>query len=354
MTPPVPELLTKLLRAAGPPGAERAPVRVWREAAESFATVETDAMGTPTARVDGTGDGPTLAIVGHIDEIALLVSHITDSGFLKLVASGGWDAQILVGQRVEVLTAAGPISGVVGRKPTHLLEDEDRKRAVQLKHLAVDIGARDGDQARELVQIGDQVVAAVEPVELRNGRLASRSLDNRLGSYVALEVARRVAEAGGAQGPVVGAAAVMEEIGTMGAGPLVYGLRPDLAIVVDVTHASDAPGVEPDQIGHHPLGSGPALTRGAIPHPVLFERLRALAVEREIPYTVEAEGRSTFTDADAVHISRRGIPTSLIGIPLRYMHTPVETVDLEDVENVVALITAFALGLEASKDLKRW
>jgi putative aminopeptidase FrvX len=349
-----PDLLGRLLRAAGPPGAERAPVGVWRQAAEPFASVETDVLGTPTARVEGTGEGPTLAIVGHIDEIALLVSHITDDGFLRLVSSGGWDAQILVGQRVDVLTAGGPIPGVVGRKPSHLLEDEERKQAVQLKRLHVDIGARDGDQARELVQVGDQVVVAVEPVELPNGRLASRSLDNRLGSYVALEVARRVSEAGGAQGPVVGVAAVQEEIGAIGAGPMAYGLRPDLAVVVDVTHASDAPGVEPDQIGHHPLGSGPALTRGPIPHPGLFERLRRVALEREIPFTVEAEGRGTRTDADTIHLSRRGIPTSLVGIPLRYMHTPVEMVDLEDVENVVTLLTAFALSLEAGVDLKRW
>ena len=350
----MPDLLGRLLRAAGPPGAERAPVGVWREAAEPFASVETDVMGTPTARVDGTGKGPTLAVVGHIDEIALLVSHVTDGGFLRLVGSGGWDAQILVGQRVDVLTAGGPIPGVVGRKPTHLLEEEDRKKAVELKRLHVDIGARDGDQARELVQVGDQVVVAAEPVELPNGRLVSRSLDNRLGSYVALEVARRVSEAGGAQGPVVGVAAVQEEIGAIGAGPMAYGLRPDLAVVVDVTHASDAPGVEPDQIGHHPLGSGPALTRGPIPHPGLFERLRRVALEREIPFTVEAEGRDTHTDADAIHIARAGIPAGLVSIPLRYMHSPVEMVDLEDVENVVVLLTAFALSLEAGADLRRW
>ena len=195
---------------------------------------------------------------------------------------------------------------------------------------------------------------AGEPVELPNGRLASRSMDNRLGAYVALEVARRVADAGGAPGPVVGVAAVQEEIGLMGARTAAYGLRPDLAIAVDVTHATDAPGVEPDEVGHHPLGSGPALTRGAIPHPGLFERLRRVAGDEDIPFTIEAEGRSTHTDADAIHLSRAGVPVTVVGIPLRYMHSPVEVVDLGDLEAVVALITAFALGLEPDANLKRW
>jgi endoglucanase len=243
---------------------------------------------------------------------------------------------------------------VVGRKPPHLTDEDERKKAVELKRLHVDIGARDGDHARELVQIGDPIVIAGEPVELPNGRLASRSMDNRLGAYVALEVARRVHESGGAPGAVVGVASVQEEIGLMGARTAAYGLQPDLAIAVDVTHATDAPGVEPDQVGHHPLGSGPALTRGAIPHPGLFERLRKVAQDLDLPFTIEAEGRSTHTDADAIHLSRAGVPVTVVGIPLRYMHSPVEVVDLEDVEAVVALITAFALGLEPDADLSRW
>ena len=147
-----PELLDKLLRAAGPPGAERAPVGVWSEAAEPFATIATDVMGSATARVDGTRDGPTLGVFGHIDEIALLVSHITDDGFLKVISSGGWDAQVLVAQRVEVLTANGPIPGVVGRKPPHLTDEDERKKAAQLKKLHVDIGVRDGEEALALVR----------------------------------------------------------------------------------------------------------------------------------------------------------------------------------------------------------
>ncbi len=221
-------------------------------------------MGTSVARVGGRGEHPLLVVVGHIDEIVVLVSHVSDKGFLHVVGSGGWDPQVLVGQRVEVLTRKGPVPGVVGRKPIHLLEAEERKKAVELKKLHVDIGAEDGDEARELVAEGDQIVIAGEPLELPNGRLASRSLDNRLGVYVALEVARRVNEAGGGGGPVAGVAAVQEEIGAHGARAMAYELQPDLAVVVDVTHATDAPGVEPGELGRHGLGAGPVITRGAI------------------------------------------------------------------------------------------
>ena len=201
---PAPDLLQKLLTAPGPPGHESLPARVWREAAEGFADeVTTDTLGTTVARVNGAGDHPLMAVVGHIDEIALLVSHVSDKGFLHVVQSGGWDAQVLVGQRVEILTRDGVVPGVVGRKPPHLTDAEERKKAVELKDLHVDIGAKDGDEARSMVSPGDPVVIAAEPLELPNGRVASRALDNRLGVFVAIEVARRVKEAGGNAGPVV-------------------------------------------------------------------------------------------------------------------------------------------------------
>ena len=254
---PAPDLLRKLLTAPGPPGHESRPARVWREAAEGFADeVSTDKLGSTVARVNGRGDSPLMAVVGHIDEIALLVSHITDKGFLHVVQSGGWDAQVLVGQRVEILTRDGVVPGVVGRKPPHLTDAEERKKAVELKRLHVDIGARDGDEARSMVRAGDQVLIAAEPLDLPNERVASRALDNRLGVFVAIEVARRVKEAGGGAGPVAGVAAVQEEIGAHGARVMAYGLEPDLAVVVDVTHATDAPGWTPGSSAS--TGSGAA------------------------------------------------------------------------------------------------
>jgi putative aminopeptidase FrvX len=351
----VPAPLGDLLTAAGPPGHEAAPARVWREAAEAFgAEVTVDAMGSSVARVAGRSEHPLLAVVGHIDEIALLVSHVSDKGFLHVVRSGGWDPQVLVGQRVQVLTREGPLPGVVGRKPIHLLEGDERKKAVELKQLHVDVGARDGDEARELVREGDQVVIAAEPVELPNGRLVSRSLDNRLGVYVALEVARRVHEAGGAAGPVAGVAAVQEEIGLHGARAMAYGLRPDLAVVVDVTHATDAPGVDPGELGKHGLGDGPVITRGAIVSRPLNDLLDAAAAAEDIACTTEVAGSGTHTDADVIHMSREGIPTAVISIPLRYMHSPVELVELSDVEDVIRLIAAMAIRLEENQTLTRW
>ena len=350
----IPELLDRLLRTPGAPGQEAAPVAVWREAAEEFASVSVDAMGTPVARVEGKADGPLLAVVGHIDEIAVLVSHVSKEGMLKIVASGGWDPQILVGQRVEVLTRNGPVPGVVGRKPIHLLESEERKKAVELKGLHVDIGAKEADEARGLVREGDPIVVAAEPIELPNGRLVSRALDNRLGVYVALESARRVADAGGGAGPVAAVAAVQEEIGAFGAQAMAYGLRPDVAIVVDVTHATDAPGVEPGELGEHGLGDGAVLTRGAIVNARLNELLDETARAEKIPLATEVSGRGTSTDADSVHLSRAGVPTTVLSIPLRYMHSPVELVELGDVEAAIALITAFALRLEAETSFSRW
>jgi putative aminopeptidase FrvX len=351
----VPQPLRELLVAAGPPGHEAAPARVWREAAEAFgAQVTVDPMGSSIARVAGRAEHPLLAVVGHIDEIALLVSHVSDKGFLHVVRSGGWDPQVLVGQRVQVLAREGPVPGLVGRKPIHLLEGEERKKAVELKQLHVDIGALDGDEARERVREGDQVVIAAEPVELPNGRLAARSLDNRLGVYVALEVARRVREAGGAAGPVAGVAAVQEEIGAHGARAMAYGLRPDLAVVVDVTHATDAPGVDPGELGKHGLGDGPVITRGAIVSRPLNDLLDAAAAAEGIGCTTEVAGSGTHTDADVIHMSRSGIPTAVVSIPLRYMHSPVELVELADVEDTIKLIAAMALRLEENQALARW
>jgi len=350
-----PALLHSLLTAPGPPGHEEAPAAIWREAAEEFADeVTLDPMGNSVARVNGSGDHPLLAVVGHVDEIALIVSHISDKGFLHVVGSGGWDPQVLVGQRVEVLARSGRVRGVIGRKPIHVLEGEERKKAVELKGLHVDIGARDGDEARTVVREGDPIVITAEPVELRGDRIISRSLDNRLGIYVALEVARRVSEAGGGAGPVAAVAAVQEEIGAHGARAMAYGLQPDLAIAVDVTHATDAPGVEAGELGEHGLGSGPVITRGAVVSRPLNDLIDAAAESVGIECTTEAAGSSTRTDADSIHLSRTGVATTVVSIPLRYMHSPVELVDLADVEATIEVIAAMALRLEADQTLARW
>ena len=350
----MPETLHKLLTAAGPSGYEQAPAAVFRDACAEFAEVTHDTVGSTVARVVGTGGGPVLAIVGHIDEIGLIVHHIDDDGFLWFTGVGGWDPVILVGQRVEIATRDASVFGVVGKKPIHLLKtEEDRRKAPELKGLHIDIGAKDGDDARSSVRIGDVAVISGEPVEAPNGRLVSRSLDNRLGCFVALETARLVSEAGGAPGDVYGVGVAQEEITFAGARTTAYSLRPDVAIAVDVTFATDAPGLDEKELGRHRFGSGPVIGRGSTLSPRVFELLVETAEAEGIEYSVSASGRGTSTDADAIQFTRTGIPTGLVSIPLRYMHSPVEMVDLNDVEATVALITAFAESLVEGVDLSR-
>ena len=341
----IPPVLRSLLTATGPSGYETAPAEVWREAAGAFAEVTNDVMGSSWARVKGTGGGPTLAIVGHIDEIGLIVTHIDDKGFLRFSGVGGWDPQILVGQRVEVATRDGVVPGVIGKKPIDLLKDDERKKVAELKDLHIDVGAKDADEARGLVRVGDVAVISGEPFELPNGRAASRSMDNRLGCYVAYEAARLVADAGGAPGDVVAVAVVQEETTFGGAATTAFSLKPDLAIVVDVTHATDAPGIDVNELGSHPFGSGPVIERGSNLNPKVFDLLYDAAEAEGIPYTVAASGRHTGTDADAMHLAAGGVPCGLIGLPLRYMHSPVEMVDLADIENSARLIAAAARRL---------
>jgi putative aminopeptidase FrvX len=350
---PIPPVLRSLLTATGPSGYETAPAAVFREAAGAFAEVSGDVMGSSWARVKGTAGGPSLAIVGHIDEIGLIVTHIDDDGFLRFAGVGGWDTQILVGQRVELATRDGAVPGAIGKKPIHLLKEDERKKVAEMKELHIDIGAKDGDEARTMVRVGDVAVISGDPVELPNGRAMSRSMDNRLGCYVAYEAARLVADAGGAAGDVVAVAAVQEETTFGGSQTTAYALRPDLAIVVDVTHATDAPGIDLNELGSHPFGSGPVIERGSNLHPAVFELLYEAGEAEGIPFTVAASARHTGTDVDAMHLSRGGVPCGLIGLPLRYMHSAVEMVDLGDVDAAARLIAAAARRLTADATFGR-
>ena len=357
MSTGAPELLLDLLRARGPSGYETAPATVWQQAAGKFATASTDVLGTPMAVVaakHGFEQSPRrLLVMGHIDEIGLIVTHIDDEGFLWFRPVGGWDAQVLVSQRLLLDTSAGPVKGVVGRKPIHLQREPDSKKVAEIRDMHIDIGARDGADARKRVRIGDVAVIDCEPAELPNGRLSSRALDNRLGSYVALEVARAVAEAEGGEWELAAVAAAQEEITFGGSRTSAFALEPDAAIVVDVTHATDSPGMDVKEAGKHELGSGPVISRGSILNPALFELLHETGEAEKIPFTVEASGRTTGTDADAVHLSRAGVPTALVSIPIRYMHSPVELVSLDDVQACVRLIAAAALRLERQSSFAR-
>jgi putative aminopeptidase FrvX len=351
---PLPDTLRNLLTAPGTSGRERTAAAVWQAAAREFTDqVTADLVGSSTAVVPGTADGPRLAVVGHIDEIGLMVTHVDDEGFLWFGGVGGWDPVNLVGQRVELHTRDGVVLGVVGKKPIHLLENDEREKAPKLKDLHIDIGAENGDEARGRVRVGDWAVVAGEPVELTPHRIASRAMDNRLGCYIALEAARIVAEAGGAPGDVVACAVAQEETTFGGASTTAYGLRPDVAIIVDVTHATDAPNIDKRQEGDHGLGSGAVVNAGSIVHPLVLDLLRDTAEAEGIAHSAEAAPRASHTDADAFHLSRAGVPTGIVSIPLRYMHSPVEVVQLSDIEACARLCAAFAQRLSAETSFVR-
>ena len=343
-----PELLRALLTARGPSGHEEEPARVWREAAASFAEVWSDSQGSSFARVRAADGAPTLVVMGHIDEIGVTITNIEDSGLLSYITIGGINPATLIGQRVEILTANGVVPGVFARKRISPEEMRDPPKP-QHSDLHIDIGAKDRDDAAAMVRVGDAGVWIGPPVELPNGRLLSRALDNRLGAYIALESARRIAESG-AEVDVVAVAAVQEEIGLYGARTAAYGVDPAVALAIDVTPATDVPGGDARHAGPVKLGMGAMIGRGPTLNKRLVDLLAEAADAEKIPYAFEVYSSDTHTDADEMHLVRGGVPTGLISIPTRYLHTPTEICELADVEAIVQLVVAFArrLGRDTS------
>ena len=350
----IPEFLEALLTATGPSGYETPAAEVWRESAQSFAAeVTSDTVGSSVAHVPAGDGAPLMGLVGHIDEIGLVIKHVTDEGVLRFGGIGGWDPQVLIGQRVRIQTGAGVVPGVIGRKPTHLLEEEERKKTPKLDQLFIDIGASSADDAKRVVAIGDPAVIDVRPIELANGRVASKAMDNRLGAYIVLEAARRVAAEQSSRWSVAAVAAAQEETTFAGARTSAFALDFQACIVVDVTFASDIPGGDAAKEGEAKLGHGVQIARGANLHPRMTQLLMETAQAEEIPFTVAVPGRNSGTDADAIHFARAGVPCGLVSVPLRYMHSPVETVQLADVEHAIELLAATCLRLEPQEDFRR-
>ena len=346
------EFLKSLLSTPGPSGYERAAAEIWRAEAGEFAEVRGDRMGNSFATLNG-GGAPRVMLSGHIDEIGLMVTHVEEGGLLRFQGVGGWDPQVLVGQRVLVQTMNGVVPGVIGKKAIHVMEADERKKVSEIKSLWIDIGAKDGDEAKGRVRVGDVAVVDQDVLELPNGRIASRSLDNRMGAFVVLEALRLLSEGESLAAEVVAVASVQEEIGLYGARGAAFGLDPDAAIAVDVTHATDTPGIPKNEHGDHSLGSGPVITRAANLSPLVTDGLIDIAEGEGIPYTLEADSRSTSTDADAIQFTRAGIATGLVSAPNRYMHSPNEIVALEDLENCTRLIAAYVKGLKQGTDFVR-
>jgi putative aminopeptidase FrvX len=352
MTPESLAFLKSLLDTPGPSSFEAAPARAWRKEGESFADeVRTDVGGNSYATVN-PGGRPRVMLAGHIDEIGVMVTHIDDEGFLSFDTIGGWDHQVFVGQRVRLLGRGGPVTGVVGKKAIHIMDKDDREKVSKVEDLWIDIGAANRAEAERQLRIGDPGVLAAGVLEFPNGRLVSRSIDNRIGAFVVLEAVRMLAGGGRPAAAVSAVATTREEIAATGGGARssAVALEADVAIVVDVTHATDYPGVDKRRHGDYRLGGGPVLSRGASVSEVVFELLAATAEAEGIPYTIEAASRDTHTDAEAIFNAHRGVATALVSVPNRYMHSPNEMVALEDLDRTARLLAAFARRLTPDTD----
>ncbi|MFB6071631.1 MAG: M20/M25/M40 family metallo-hydrolase [Halobacterium sp.] len=336
------EFLEDLLAAPGPAGYEVEPQRVWVEYVAEFADdVRTDEYGNAVATYRGGDEAAELAFAGHADEIGFAVASISEDGFLRVEPIGGMDATVSEGTPIRVHTADGPVEGVVGQTAIHLRGHGGDQEAADVTEQHVDIGAADGDHARELVEVGDPATPAVGTRDLAGTRLSGRALDNRTGVWVAAEALRRAAERG-VDCTVHAVSTVQEELGTKGARMVAFDLDPDAVVVVDVTHAADNPTYPGDRSSEVALGDGPTVARGAANHPNVVAAMRDAADAAGVDVQVETDGLRTGTDADTFYAERGGIPTLMVGIPNRYMHTPVEVVDTEDVVDAADLLAAFA------------
>ena len=335
------EFLESLLSTPSPSGYETDGQRVWIDYVSEFADeVRTDDYGNAVAVHEGSGGGPEIAFSGHADEIGFIVRDIVDDGFLRLSRIGGSDRTVSQGQHVTVHTDDGPIQGVVGQTAIHLRETGSEEYS-DIAEQFVDVGAVDGEEAEELVEVGDPITFSTELFELHGTRLSARGMDNRVGTWSAAEGLRRAVEAD-VDATVYAVSTVQEEVGIKGAQMVGFDLDPDAAIAVDVTHATDNPDVKGKHRGPVELGAGPVVSRGSANHPNVVDLAREAADAADIDIQLQATGTRTGTDADGFYTSRSGIPALNIGIPNRYMHTPVEVVDTDDLDDVGALLGAIA------------
>lgn len=332
--------LERLVNTPGPSGYEQPVQKVFREYVDAFADeVKTDVMGNVIA-AKNPSRYPRVMLSGHADEIGFMVRYISDDGYIYFGLIGGHDAVVAVGQRVVIHTEKGPVPGVIGRKAVHLLESSERDKVPRTDELWIDIGVNSREEAEELVAIGDCITYAQELQRLQGNRATARSFDNKMGCFVVAEAMRLLQDKELSCG-VYAVATVQEEIGLRGARTAAFGIEPQVGLAVDVCHAMDFPGADKKRVGDIRLGGGPVISRGANIHPKVFALLVQAAKDISIPYQIEAAPGGTGTDANAMQVSRAGMATGLISVPLRYMHTPNEVLSLEDIENAARLMAAF-------------
>lgn len=350
----VPAFLAELLHARSPSGYEFEAQKVFdrhvKPVADHYAK---DALGNRLATLHPRGD-PVLMLAGHMDELGLIITYVNKDGFIYFDTIGGHDRTVISGRRVVIQTATGPVKGVTGKRAIHLMDEADRKKVPEIHEIWIDIGARSKKEALERVSIGD-VATYDHEFELIHGSIgASRAFDNKAGAYIVGETLIRLSAARKRlAAKVVAVATAQEEIGVRGATTSAYAVNPHIALAVDVGHATDHPDCDNRKYGETKLGGGPIICRGPNINPKIYERLLRAAKKLRIPYQLEADPRPTGTDARAIQMGRGGVATGLVSIPLRYMHTPSEVVDLEDVERCVQLFVEFALGLEKG-DYAHW
>jgi endoglucanase len=346
--------LRGLLETPSPSGYER-PIQdvVRRWAAPLADEVRTDRHGNVIAAL--FPQHPTTAplkvlLAGHCDQIGLMIQHVDGDGYLYVQPIGGWDVPILLGQHLTVWAASGPINGVLSRKAPHLLTSDERNKVPQFHDLWIDIGARSKDEAEQLVRPGDPVTVALGYRPLRNNIAASPAMDDKVGLWTVMEALRLLKERE-RQAAIYSVSTVQEEVGLRGAATSTYGVNPHVGVAVDVCHATDTPGNDKKTLGEIKLGAGPVLFRGPNISPRVFEELEAAATRAGVPYQVRGVPKATGTDANVIQISRDGVATGLVGIPNRYMHSPVEVVHLDDLDHAAKLLAEFCAGLSGRTEL---
>lgn len=349
MNPESMSFLERLLSTPSPSGYEQPVQSIVREWATKYADeVRTDLHGNVIA-VKNPGGTPRLLLDGHCDQIGLMVQHIDKDGFLYFLPIGGWDTQILLGQRVSVWTADGPIDGVIARKPKHLLSAEEGKKVPEISELWIDIGAKDHADAAASVAIGDPVTPLLGMRKHRHSLISGPKMDDTAGLFVVFEALRRLEGKSFAPALYV-VSAVQEEIGLRGATTAAFSVDPQVAIAVDVTHATDCPTIDKKAHADVKLGGGPVLFRGPNVNPPLFQILRSLAEAAQLPVQLKGANQGTANDANVLQLNRGGVATAALGIPNRYMHSPVEMISLDDLDVAAELLTRLVLEVTESTD----
>jgi putative aminopeptidase FrvX len=347
------EFLRALINTPSPSGHEKRGQRVWLDYVSPLADETfSDAYGNCVA-VFNKGGSPRLMLAAHADEIALTVNYVDSDGFIYVRKLGGVDAAITKAQRVVIHARRGPVKGVVGNVAPHLTKEEGERKVPKMHELFIDIGVDSKAAAEKLVAIGDPITLSAEFEMLRGDLAVARAFDNRIGTFAVAEALRLLAQSKGRLAAEVCAVSnIMEEVGLFGARQIAYSLKPDVALVVDVTHATDYPTVNKPQHGDVKIGAGPAFTHGGCNHPEVVARLEQAARKERIKVQHEAMSATSGTDTDAIFWTRGGIPSALISLPNRYMHSPVEVVSLKDLEQIPVILAAFARSLQKGESFK--